>query len=87
MQKGLSAHGVKSLNVYQVGDTNELIMNIDFYREDGKSLGEALGPGSEYRNDPKCKHWEEWMQSDFTGGWTELKNIHSSQKHWTALNE
>ncbi len=75
---GLAAHGVQDLNIYQVPDTNTLIMNINFQRDDGKNLGEALGPGSDYRKVDRCKDWEELMEAEFTGGWTEIKNIHSS---------
>ena len=64
---GLAAHGVQDLNIYQVPDTNTLIMNINFQRDDGKNLGEALGPGSEYRKVDRCKYWEELMEAEFAG--------------------
>lgn len=49
-------------------------------------LSKATGPGSRYQENPKCKEWEELMNADFHGGWTEMSEIHSSDVQWnTAL--
>lgn len=46
--------------------------------DDGKYLS-MLGNGSEYRHSsPRIQEWEEKMETDFHGGWTEIKEIHSS---------
>ena len=50
------------------------------------NLSKATGPGSKYRENLRCKEWEEMMDADFHGGWTELSEVHSSEKQWnTAL--
>lgn len=44
-------------------------------------------PRCRYRLNPRCQEWEELMDADFHGGWTEMEEIHSSDKQWnTALN-
>ena len=32
----------------------------------------------------RCKEWEEMMDADFHGGWTELSEVHSSEKQWNS---
>jgi len=81
---GLRAAGIASLKIYSMPSgkpgINTLVMNIE---TDGNiNLSAATGPGSKYRSDPKCKEWEELMDSDFHGGWTEAKLIHNSAVEW-----
>ena len=45
-------------------------------------LGKATGPGSYYRENARAKEWEELMDGEFHAGWTECKEIHSSDIHW-----
>ena len=47
-------------------------------------LGEATGPRSRYREDPKCQEWEELMDADFHGGWTALDEVHASDREWVG---
>ena len=82
--KGLVKAGVKRLSIYLVPETSRLIMTIT--TASNIDLATALGPGSEYRQDPRCKEWEELMDGDFHGGWVEASNIHSSDVHWNMAS-
>lgn len=79
---GLRKVGVTSLRIYLVPGTSTLFMsivtagNLDFVK--------AVGVGSQYRAEPRIKEWEEMMATDYHSGWTELKEIHSSEKHWNG---
>eukprot|EP00039_Didymoeca_costata_P015750 m.272978 g.272978 ORF g.272978 m.272978 type:complete len:183 (-) comp16276_c0_seq41:2630-3178(-) len=79
---GLRAAGVTQLQIYNLPGTNTLCMTIE--TAGNIDLGKATGPGSRYRLDPRCKEWEEMMDSDFHGGWTEMQEIHSSTKQWNT---
>jgi len=45
-------------------------------------LGIATGPGSKYRENARCKEWEELMDSKYHHGWSEVTSVHSSSVHW-----
>jgi diketogulonate reductase-like aldo/keto reductase/L-rhamnose mutarotase len=77
---GLRTAGVKQLNIYQQPGTNVLVMTIDTCGS--IDLSAATGPGSRYRQNPRCREWEELMDGEFHNGWTEMKEIHSSDLHW-----
>ena len=76
---GLRQAGVTQLHIYRVPNTDRLVLTIETA---GVDLGEATGPGSLYRTDPKCEEWETMMDADFHGGWTELTRVHSSDVEW-----
>eukprot|EP00933_Yihiella_yeosuensis_P036310 TRINITY_DN30061_c0_g1_i1.p1 TRINITY_DN30061_c0_g1~~TRINITY_DN30061_c0_g1_i1.p1 ORF type:complete len:144 (+),score=29.90 TRINITY_DN30061_c0_g1_i1:40-471(+) len=78
--KGLRAAGITLLTIFQVPETRKLVMNIE--TAGNIDLGKATGPGSKYREDPKCKEWEELMDATFHGGWTECVEVHSSDSEW-----
>ena len=81
---GLRAAGLKSLHIYRVPGARTLVLNIE--TAGPIDLAKATGPGSKYRENARCKEWEEMMDADFHGGWTELTEVHSSEKQWnTAL--
>ena len=81
---GLRAAGLKSLHIYRVPGARMLVLNIE--TAGAIDLAKATGPGSKYRENAHCKEWEEMMDADFHGGWTELSEVHSSEKQWnTAL--
>ena len=77
---GLRTNGVSYLSIYNVPNTKKLVMIVEM--AGGVDMGKALGPGSRYRENPKCKEWEELMDADFHGGWIEMNRIHSSEKEW-----
>ena len=77
---GLRVAGVTELTIFNVPGTNRLVMHISTSGD--LDLGKALGPGSKYREDPKCRQWEEMMDADFHGGWTEMHAVHSSDREW-----
>ena len=83
--RGLRAAGVIQLTIFLVPGTSKLVMyiatagNID--------LSRATGPGSVYRQNPRCKYWEELMDAEFHGGWTKCEEIHSSDKEWNTSLE
>lgn len=79
---GLRAAGIKQLIIFCVPGTRRLVMYIDLAGDIDFST--ATGPGSRYRQNPKCKEWEELMDADFHGGWTECAEIHSSDIEWNV---
>jgi len=80
---GLRTCGVTQLTIFLVpDDSRRLIMYIT--TAGAIDLGKATGPGSKYREDPKCKEWEDLMDADFHGGWTVCTEIHSSDKQWNV---
>ena len=82
--RGLRAAGVTQLTIFLVPGTRKLVMYI--HTAGDVDLSRATGPGSIYRQNPRCKYWEELMDADFHGGWTKCEEIHSSDKEWnTAL--
>ncbi|CAK0910592.1 unnamed protein product [Prorocentrum cordatum] len=82
--RGLRAAGVKDLVIFRVPGTRRLVLQITTAGD--IDLGAATGPGSHYRKDPRCKEWEELMDSDFHGGWTECEEVRASDREWnTAL--
>mmetsp|Transcript_6600 Transcript_6600/g.15147 ORF Transcript_6600/g.15147 Transcript_6600/m.15147 type:complete len:125 (+) Transcript_6600:161-535(+) len=79
---GLRTAGVAGLQILSVPGTRRLVMIME--TAGAIDIGKALGPGSRYRENPRCKEWEELMDADFHGGWTECQEIHSSEKQWNA---
>eukprot|EP00746_Dinoflagellata_sp_MGD_P003027 gnl/MRDRNA2_/MRDRNA2_105902_c0_seq1.p2 gnl/MRDRNA2_/MRDRNA2_105902_c0~~gnl/MRDRNA2_/MRDRNA2_105902_c0_seq1.p2 ORF type:complete len:131 (+),score=23.98 gnl/MRDRNA2_/MRDRNA2_105902_c0_seq1:92-484(+) len=77
---GLRMAGMTSLRIFLVPGTRKLCMYIE--TAGNLDLGKATGPGSKYRENLKCKEWEELMDADFHGGWTECEEIHSSDREW-----
>ena len=74
VSQGLRAAGVVNLHIWK--DRLSLYMFVEM--EGGKDLS-ILGKGSDYRNgSQRIKEWEEKMETDFHGGWTEVREIHSS---------
>lgn len=72
--KGLRAEGITNLHIWK--DGLSLYLFIDMV--DGKDLS-VLGVGSEYRNSSvRIQEWETKMETEFHSGWTEIKEIHSS---------
>ena len=78
--RGLRAAGVNQLTIFRAPGTRTLFMYI--VTAGATDMSEATGPGSRYREDPKCKEWEELMDADFHGGWTALDEVHSSDTTW-----
>ena len=83
--RGLRAAGVSQLTIFLVPGTRKLVMYI--VTAGNIDLSRATGPGSVYRQDPRCKYWEELMDADFHGGWTKCEEIHSSDKEWNTSLE
>eukprot|EP00041_Stephanoeca_diplocostata_P020561 m.462958 g.462958 ORF g.462958 m.462958 type:complete len:189 (+) comp21606_c0_seq2:62-628(+) len=82
---GLRAAGITQLTIFQAPGSNTIVMYIT--TAGPIDLGAATGPGSRYRLNARCREWEELMDADFHGGWTEMEEIHSSDKQWnTSLN-
>mmetsp|Transcript_26335 Transcript_26335/g.85158 ORF Transcript_26335/g.85158 Transcript_26335/m.85158 type:complete len:115 (+) Transcript_26335:66-410(+) len=79
---GLRAAGVTQLTIFRVPDTRRLFMYITTAGD--TVMGEATGPGSRYRENAKCREWEEMMDADFHGGWTTLDEVHSSDTTWVS---
>ena len=79
---GLRAAGLVSLHIYRVPGSRTLVLNIE--TAGPIDLAKATGPGSKYRENAHCKEWEEMMDADFHGGWTELSEVHSSEKQWNS---
>lgn len=77
---GLRTAGITLLSIYVLPGTNRLVMVIE--TAGAIDLSKATGPGSTYRDSARCKEWEELMDADFHGGWTELDEVHSSQVEW-----
>ena len=78
---GLRKNGVNLLAIYRLPGTRTLVMTIvTAWKVD--DLSTILGPGTKYRENPKCKEWEELMDSDFHGGWTKMERIHASDIDW-----
>ena len=72
--------GVTALNIYRVPGTDNLVMSIQ--TAGNVDLPKATGPGSKYREVARCKEWENFMENDFHGGWTQLTEVHSSDIEW-----
>jgi len=82
---GLRAAGITQLTIFRVPDTLRLCMYI--VTAGPIDLSAATGPGSAYRAVPRCKEWEELMDSSFHGGWIDTEEVHSSDVQWnTALS-
>ena len=80
---GLRRAGIQQLTTWQLPSTNRLVMYIT--TSGVPDLGPALGPGSKYREDPRCVEWEDLMDSFFEGGdWTLMSEIHSSDIEWNT---
>jgi len=77
---GLRAAGITSLTIYNQPGTNVLVMNI--HTAGDLDLDKAIGSDSAYQKNPRCQEWEELMKTDFHHGWTELKEIHASDREW-----
>lgn len=82
---GLRTAGVTQLTIFNVPGTRKLVMYIT--TSGNIDIEKALGPGSKYREDPKCKEWEEMMTAMMGddvhgGGWTRMTRVHSSDVEW-----
>ena len=80
---GLRRAGIQQLTTWQLPGTNRLVMYIT--TSGVPDLGHAVGPGSTYREEPRCVEWEDLMDSFFEGGsWTLMSEIHSSDVEWNT---
>jgi hypothetical protein len=68
------------LTIFRVPETRKLCMYIT--TAGPIDLAKATGPGSRYRENLKCKEWEELMDADFHGGWTAM--VQSSTRPCTS---
>ena len=80
--RGLRAAGVTQLTIFRAPQTTTLFLYVT--TAGATDLGEATGPRSRYREDPKCQEWEELMDADFHGGWTALDEVHASDREWVG---
>ena len=80
--RGLRAAGVTQLTIFRAPNTSTLFLYVT--TAGATDLGEATGPRSRYREDPKCQEWEELMDADFHGGWTALDEVHASDREWVG---
>ena len=80
--RGLRAAGVTQLTIFRAPQTATLFLYVT--TAGATDLGEATGPRSRYREDPKCQEWEELMDADFHGGWTALEEVHASDREWVG---
>ncbi len=80
--RGLRAAGVTQLTIFRAPQTSTLFLYVT--TAGATDLGEATGPRSRYREDPKCQEWEELMDADFHGGWTALDEVHASDREWVG---
>mgnify|MGYP001981807115 FL=1 len=80
--RGLRAAGVTQLTIFRAPQTATLFLYVT--TAGATDLGEATGPRSRYREDPKCQEWEELMDADFHGGWTALDEVHASDREWVG---
>lgn len=80
---GLRKVGVTSLRIYNLPGTPTLVMEIT--TAGNLDFAKAVGEGSAYRSsNERVKQWEEMMETKYHCGWTELNEIHSSEKHWNG---
>ena len=80
--KGLTEKGkICRLEINRLGETNTLVMVIETPKD--VDLDVTTAKDSAYLQNPRCKEWEQLMESYFVPpGWQELTNIHSSEVHW-----
>ena len=59
---GLRRAGIQQLTTWQLPGTNRLVMYIT--TSGVPDLGPAVGPGSTYREEPRCVEWETLMEQE-----------------------
>ena len=76
VQRGLTAHGVDLLSIWQdPGDATKIFLYVEM--REGTTLDD-LGPGSAYRGEnPHVLLWETGMETGFHGGWSEMKELYA----------
>ena len=77
---GLRTAGVQYLSIRRLPQTSTLVMIVDVSGD--VDFSQAVGPGSAYRKDPVCEKWEVDMMTKYHCGWTELEEVHSSNREW-----
>jgi len=78
VSSGLKKAGVKDLHIWRKGVTKEIFMFINIEEGLGKV---TLGENSEYlRSHERVREWKTKMATDFHKGWTEMTEIHTSDK-------